>query len=390
MAARAPRIRTVNGLRGMAALLVVTDHAIDESWGLGSWTAQNHGITIFALLTGFLLSTQFLRARIQGGRLPSLGPFLRARVVRIFPAYWLALGVAALTVGLHAMGPGDAVKVATLTQTFDTDTPFEGLIPMWSLSLFLSFYLLLPVWAWLRSRSERKGDPPAALLRREVRWLLGLAAAALIVRAFSLTDPIANDPAFSIFGRADWFAAGMILAAIHLGRAEGSARPAAQALGRHPGWAFAGALVLTVGSGLVPMYLTELRNQMDLGAAVLLVYGAVLHGRTLKAPQRVLASRPAEAVGRWSYGIFIWGYVSEKAIADLIPGIATAPLLLLTLLAAVALGAASWRFIEEPLSRRFRERRRPLGGARRVPSLRLGRERLGLAILRSAGPRRQA
>ena len=389
MASRAPRIHTVNGLRGMAALLVVIDHAIDESWGLGSWTAQNHGITIFALLTGFLLSTQFLRARIQGGPLPSPGPFLRARVVRIFPAYWLALGVAALTIGLHAMGPGDTLKVFTLTQTFDTDTPYEGLIPMWSLSLFLSFYLFLPAWAWLRSRSDRRGEPAASLLRREVRWLLGLAGAALIVRALSLTDPIANDPAFSIFGRADWFAAGMILAAILLARAQNPDAPQESALGRYPGWAFGGALALTVGSGLVPMHLSEVRNQMDLAAAVLVVYGAVLHGRELRGPQRALASRPARALGRWSYGIFVWGYVSEKAIADLVPGISTAPLLVLTLISAVVLGAASWRFLEEPLNRRFRARRRSVRASRRVPFPSPARARL-VPLLGRPAPRRHA
>ena len=349
-------IRTINGLRGLAALLVVTDHAIDESWGLGSWTAQNHGITVFALLTGFLLSGKFLRARLDGLAAPRLGSFLRARVVRIFPAYWLALGVAALTIGLHAMGPGDAWRVITLTQTFDTDTPFEGLIPMWSLSLFLSFYLFLPVWSWLRSRSDRDAEPPASLLAREVKWLIGLAGAALVVRALSLTDPIASDPAYSLLGRADWFAAGMLLSVLVIARRRGLGPSAFTLPGAHPGWALAGALTLTAASGLLPLGWTELRNQMDLGAAVLLVYGAVLHGAELKGPQRALASRPAEALGRWSYGIFVWGYVAEKVIAEIVPGIGTGALLALTLVAAVALGAASWRFVEDPISRRFRER----------------------------------
>ncbi|MEJ7876851.1 MAG: acyltransferase [Solirubrobacterales bacterium] len=352
-----PRIHTINGLRGLAALLVVVDHAIDESWGLGSWTEQNHGITVFALLTGFLLSSQFLRARLSGRSQPSLVHFLRSRAVRIFPAYWLALGVVALTIGLHAMGPGDVPKVITLTQTFDTDTPYEGLIPTWSLSLFLSFYLFLPVWAWWRARADRKAEPAASILSRELRWLLGLVAAALVVRTFSLTDPIASDPAFSVFGRADWFAVGMILTVLVLGHSHGQVSAASSLPGRHPGWAFAVALAFTVASAEVPAHLGELRNQLDLAAAVLVVYGAVLHGPELKGPQRVLASRPAEALGRWSYGIFLWGYVSEKAIADILPGIGTGPLLLLTLASGIALGAASWRWIERPICERLRRRK---------------------------------
>jgi peptidoglycan/LPS O-acetylase OafA/YrhL len=348
----------VDGLRGLAALLVVADHAIDDSWGLGPWTEQNHGITIFALLTGFLLSSKFLRARIKRTPRPAAVSFLRARVVRIFPAYWLAIGVAALTVGLHAMGPGDGWRIASLTQTFDTDTPFEGLIPTWSLSLFLSFYLLLPAWAWWRRRTDKRSEEPASILRREVKWLLGLIAFAFVVRAFSLTDPIATDPAFSIFGRADWFAVGMLLTVLVIARSQGIAPAPALAVGRFPWWAFGAAIAFTVTSGLLPAHLTELRNQFDLAAAALIVYGALLHGPELKGPQRMLASTAGQALGRWSYGIFLWGYVAEKALAEIFPGIGTAPLLVGTLAAGIALGAASWRWVELPVTRLLRERRR--------------------------------
>ena len=347
----------MDGLRGFAAVLVVVDHAIDENWGLGSWTEQNHGITIFALLTGFLLSGQFLRARLEGRSLPAFSPFMRARVTRIFPGYWLVLGVAALTVGLHAMGPGDTWRVITLTQTFGTDTPFEGLIPAWSLSLFLSFYLLLPVWAWWRSWSDRTDEAPESILRREVKWLLGLFGFALLVRAFSLTDPISNSPESNLFGRADWFALGMLLTVLVAARARGLGPAAISWLGSKPGWAFAAALLFTVLSAIVPPGLEEIRNQLDLGAAGLVVFGAVLHGSQLKGPQRVLASRPARALGRWSYGIFLWGYFSEKAIAAIFPGIGTLPLIVLTLASGIALGAASWRWVEAPVARAFRERR---------------------------------
>lgn len=351
------RIRTVDGLRGFAAVLVVVDHAIDESWGLGAWTQQNHGITIFALLTGFLLSTQFLRARLEGRPRPSAIAFLRTRAARIYPGYWVALAVAAVTVGLHAMGPGDVWRVITLTQTFGTDTPFEGLIPAWSLSLFLSFYLALPVWSWWRSRSDGEARDPASILRREIAWLLGLIVFAWTVRTLSLTDPIAQEPAFTLFGRADWFAIGMIVTVLVLANSRGVAPRALLLPGRRPGLAFAAALALTVASGLVPLHLEEVRDQLDTAAAALLVAAAVLHGPVLLGPQRVLASRPARALGRWSYGIFLWGFVTEKAVADIFPGITTGPLIVLTLAGGIALGAASWKFIEEPAARLLRRRR---------------------------------
>jgi peptidoglycan/LPS O-acetylase OafA/YrhL len=354
------RICTVDGLRGLAALLVVFDHAVDDDWGLGAWSQQNHGITVFALLTGFLLSTQFLRARLDRRPRPSSVSFLRARAARIYPGYWVALGVAALTVGLHAMGPGDVWRVITLTQTYGTDTPYEGLIPAWSLSLFLSFYLALPVWSWWRSRSDGSRDA-ATILKRELLWLLGLIVIAWGVRTLSVTDPIAQEPAFTLFGRADWFAIGMILTVLVLANARGVVPKIALLPGRRPGLAFTCALGLTVASALVPLHLEEVRDQLDTAAGALLVSAAVLHGTVLRGPQRLLASRPARALGRWSYGIFLWGFVTEKAVADIFPGITTGPLLILTLIGGIALGAASWRFVELPASRLLARRREAKG-----------------------------
>src|SRR5688500_929705 len=114
-AATPARIRTVDGLRGLAALLVVFDHTVGDSWGLGAWSQQNHGITVFALLTGFLLSSRFLARRLDGRARPSALTFLRARAARIFPGYWVALAIAALTIGLHAMCPGDGWRVLMRT-----------------------------------------------------------------------------------------------------------------------------------------------------------------------------------------------------------------------------------------------------------------------------------
>src|SRR3712207_2606619 len=92
----AGRIPTVEGLRGLAALIVVFDHVIHKDWGLWAWSQQNHGITLFAVLTGFLLSAPFLRARLEGRPAPRATAFLRARAARIYPGYWVALGGAAL------------------------------------------------------------------------------------------------------------------------------------------------------------------------------------------------------------------------------------------------------------------------------------------------------
>ena len=352
------KVSTVDGLRGLAALLVVFDHTVGEAWGLGAWSQQNHGITAFALLSGFLLTSRFLRARLDGLPRPSTARFLRDRAGRIYPGYWVALAIAAATVGLHQIGPGDTFKAITLTQTFGVDTVFVGIPPAWSLSLFMSFYLLLPVWFWWRGRSSTAGRTQAQMLRREIAWIAGLIPLSFVVRATDATNAISPDPVFTVIGRADWFAIGMILAAVVIGHHRGLVPRWVTAPGRRPGLAFAGALALTAASALLPIRLEELRDQLDTGAGALLVAGAVFHGRTLLGPQRVLASRPARALGRWSYGIFLWGYIVQKAILQIEPGVSVLPHLLLSIGGAIVLGAASWRFVEEPASRWIRGRRR--------------------------------
>ena len=351
------RIPTVEGLRGLAALVVVFDHVVHKDWGLWAWSQQNHGITLFAMLTGFLLSAPFLRARLESRPPPGALAFLRARAARIYPGYWVALAGAALLIGLQRMGPNDLWQVITLTQTFGTDTPFEGLLPAWSLSLFLSFYVAIPAWSWWRRRGDRQARRPESILRREVAWLLLVVLLAWLVRTTEVTEPIAKQPYYILPGRADWFAIGMLLAVLIAAHARSLAPRILLLPGRHPGLAWLTALALTITSALFPVHFEELRDQLDTFAAAALIAGAVLAGPVLRGPQRWLASRPARATGRWSYGIFLWGYIVQKALEELLPGISTAPHLLLTLVLAIALGAASWKLIEEPISRRLGKRR---------------------------------
>ncbi len=361
------RIRTVDGLRGLAALIVVFDHVVEDRWGLGHWTEQNHGVTVFAILAGFLLSVPFLKARLDGRALPRTGVFLRARAVRVFPGYWVALLLAAPTVGLHLMDqPLDLPQVLTLTQTLGPDTPFEGLPPAWSLSLFLSFYVALIPWSRWRARSAADGRGGRWLLQGEVRCLLALVAAAWLVRLTSVTDPVFEQPVYSVLGRADWFAAGMLLAVVVVARDRGMVGSRLTGIGRRPGAAWLAALLVTSASMVVPVALEELRDQLDTVAAVLLVASVVLHGDRLLGPQRLLASRPAQATGRWSFGIFLWGYIAQKGIEQLWPSVPVGLHLVATIACAVAAGAASWRFVEQPAMARWAKRD---GAARRAEPL---------------------
>ena len=71
----------------------------------GTWygpftTRLNLGVTIFFLISGFLIYRPFVNSRMNGAPATPLARFLERRFLRIFPAYWLALTLLAIAPGL--------------------------------------------------------------------------------------------------------------------------------------------------------------------------------------------------------------------------------------------------------------------------------------------------
>ncbi len=198
-------------LRGMAIWLVVLFHAYtiafwqgdgfrghEVPWPLSFVTAGRTGVTLFFVLSGFLLSLPFLR----GGGLDgvSIRRFYAARALRLVPAYYTAvfagiLYTGELQAGLHAL-----LFQYVAAELF----PFS--VVWWSLVTEVQFYLLLPIGI--------------ALARSRVgRWMLvaiGIVWAMAFWRSVGMTpaelgswlEPARN----SIFGRFPSFAFGIAAA----------------------------------------------------------------------------------------------------------------------------------------------------------------------------------
>src|SRR4051812_9561866 len=109
--ARAP-FAVGDPLRGLAALAVAASHVVGVaviSWvfdlpagassphqfygPVGDWIGAQGttGVSVFFVLSGYLLSRPFVRAAVWDDRRPGLGRFARNRVLRIAPAYWAVL-----------------------------------------------------------------------------------------------------------------------------------------------------------------------------------------------------------------------------------------------------------------------------------------------------------
>ena len=87
----------------------MTHHAagLGGTWGFGTRTAAadltfqlKDGVTLFFVISGFLLYRPFVAARAAARTGPAPGKYARRRVLRIVPGYWVALTVLALVFGL--------------------------------------------------------------------------------------------------------------------------------------------------------------------------------------------------------------------------------------------------------------------------------------------------
>jgi peptidoglycan/LPS O-acetylase OafA/YrhL len=249
---------------------------------------------------------------------------------------------------------------------------------MWTLTVEVSFYALLPLLGALALRA-RGGRVlmPLALLAAGVAWNWWLAGMERVPLPLAKVLP----------AMAPYFAVGM-LAAVAL-QAWTPGRRAAAWLLAGGAVAVAGDLVwqaAAAGDGTSDLWARILR---DLPAA--LGFAAIVAVAAAGRAPRLLAWRPLAAVGTVSYGLYLWHVpllVWGRAHALLPMNAAGATLVALPVSLAVA--AASWRCLERPAlrwARRSDERVRPRRPRRREPSpaLRAAPARPASASSRSAG-----
>lgn len=148
-----PRLRILDGLRILAAVLVLMHHYTrQEVWGRDSFgwlTVVGRyswmGVELFFMISGFVICMS------AWGR--PLGSYLRSRVIRLGPAYWfcvLATMAVLLAVGkpFGGTGPGLSQILTNLTM-FQTPLGSAELDrSYWTLWSEVRFYLIFAVVAW--------------------------------------------------------------------------------------------------------------------------------------------------------------------------------------------------------------------------------------------------
>lgn len=320
-------------------------------------------VAVFFALSGFLLWRGHAAAARDLGARPHTGHYLRSRVVRIMPAYLVAV-VVILTLLPDADHASPTVWLAnlTLTQIYVPLTLTGGLTQMWSLSVEVSFYLALPILALLARRIPLRARVPAIAALGALSW--AWAWLPLFTGHSASGNPLNWPPAFF-----SWFAAGMLLAEwVHspIGLPHRLARRrvlmAAIAVA-----AFAVAASPWAGpEGLTPGTAAQFAVKTSMGSLVAFALVAPLVLDRVDTRHRILGNAAMVTLGRWSYGLFIWHLA---ALAMVFPVVGTFPftgnmptVLVLTLLFGFAIAAVSYALVESPCRealRRWEKRERP-------------------------------
>jgi exopolysaccharide production protein ExoZ len=174
---RAPaNFLTIQALRAVAALLVVLLHAF-ETWGERvdpaapgvNWENGAAGVDIFFIISGFVMVISSRRLVDQAG---AWLIFLRHRIVRIVPLYWLLTTVKILAVVVL----GSVVLRTSLDFNFvagsylflpvtDSAGHFRPVLPVgWTLTYEFLFYLLFAVALAMRVDTLRVVVPGLGLI----------------------------------------------------------------------------------------------------------------------------------------------------------------------------------------------------------------------------------
>lgn len=322
---KAGHFTDLDGMRGILACTIMFFHlglnglVLRLTHGLlpgGLWTLS---VDFFFILSGFVLYRSFERTR------PDLKTYFVKRVLRLAPMLWIGT-LAMLALRHGAFGAMQVAKNLTMLQ------PLDGILhplrpwvhavsidpPAWSVpfELFLPA-LILPLLPRL-SRTTR--TPVLALT---LILALGVALCAVwLARGFDL----------QIARAACGLGLGFVLGRLWVIEAPANSRP---------------ALVLALFAGTIAIMALSLRLPWLAALFPLSAIGCIMLGAQTRT---FLSTGPFQAIGRWSYSIYLLHFPVLTLVGLTVGGVAGSfPLKALVVVVTIALSALTYRYVEKPL-----------------------------------------
>jgi peptidoglycan/LPS O-acetylase OafA/YrhL len=390
-----PRFPLLDSIRGIATLMIFSVHLMlftqhGEDWLSPVIARFEVALAVFFAMSGFLLYRPFASARVEGERLPSVRDYSRRRLLRIVPAFWLALLVLSLYPGLDQMDTGHWWVFPAFLQQYSLDWVHGGIPVGWSLCVELSFYLLLPLIALGVRRLP--GKDRAARLRGEIALVAGLVALSVVYRVTLMlldyapagegarnlieSSPFLFVPGTlhtSVIGTFDWIAIGMGLAVASVAYHGRERRPRlVRSIERSPNLWWGTAVVVFLFSVLVwpapdwPGGYTDRERVLMQGVfgllALLVLAPAIFGGDGRQRSRRFLHSSLLVRMGVISYAFYLYHLTVIQEVASRTPDSLADDKLLFTVAVAIpitlTLAALSYYLFERPILRfKFRRRR---------------------------------
>jgi peptidoglycan/LPS O-acetylase OafA/YrhL len=399
----------LDGLRGIAVAAVLLYHG-GVTWAKGGFL----GVEVFFVLSGFLI-TSLLVAEWGRSAAISLGAFWARRARRLLPAlfclvaviglYYAAAGSSKAIPGLKGDGLSALIyysnwhQIAAGSSYFAATGPVSPLEHTWSLAIEEQFYLVWPILLggvlWLASRGVRRPEDG----RRPLVVLLGVTAAGVVASAVDMALLFDGGRNLDrVYYGTDTRAASLLIGASlaiamaiwRVGRTSAAADATAgapgttvdpvagrgrlpapssatrRALGAGALLALAGVLAAIAIVGGSDAWLYPYGLLILDGAVLLLIVAAVAFPASLTG--RALAVRPLRAVGKISYGLYLWHFPLFLWLSADAIGVSGTELLLVRLAVTLAVSTASYFLIEQPI----RQRRRPTWVVRALTPLAAG------------------
>lgn len=379
--ADAKTIPTLDGMRGIAVLLVLAFHFAWTFPGEDPETARDTveklathahaflwsgwiGVDLFFVLSGYLITRGLVAPskRALGSRMKM---FWMRRVLRIFPLYYAVVivgTIVGLAVGLGWVpGPAYWLYMQNYVLAFDEEV-LRWTAHFWSLAIEEQFYFVWPIVALTVSR--RRLIPTILVLTAAVVMLRGFltfkgADIGALQRWFHDEHGVAKFVYRATFTRAD----GLLLGAFVAVTQREVSHPVSAAWRRLRFPVFVGTSLGLAGLYLLANGLNDYdRRVIAIGyfmlalffaSAVSLCADALVGERT----RRFLSSRPLVACGKVSYGMYIFHWplviVLVPRLAKMQAGMSTA--MQVALNSAVILGGIGFIYVAAAISFRWFE-----------------------------------
>jgi peptidoglycan/LPS O-acetylase OafA/YrhL len=373
-----PRFPLTVGMRGIPAIAIIVGHAWFFTGGFGGFTESLPNrlmvrmdglVALFFLLSAFLLYRPMIAHRTGGPAAPRVADYARRRVIRLYPAYWVALTGFAIFVGLSGVFSHNWWAFYSLTDFFDLGlhdvcAPNQeflcGLPQSWTLGVDMSFYVLLPFYAALTGLLARRLAPG-----RWVRIELGLVAALGLASLFLGGPPFGLRDQdwfrFSALGHFYWFSLGLGLAIVSVLDWKRGLPRAVRAMAARPLLCWGAAAVIYGITVLAyypaPFIIAPFRDGLEYDtlnllqgmAAVLLFVPGVFGNPNRGLPNRLLGHPVLMWIGLISYGLLLWNVTFAVLLGYPVADEGYWTVLIGGTIATLPLAALSYYVVERPL-----------------------------------------